>query len=235
MSDRFLMSYFPKRLKWIRVAATLILLASSFISSRAADRAKSDSAGIESSASIPPDCDKPELLVNGRPSMSPAGADLAFGFSINKHEFKVGDPIELHVWVDNRGDKPAEVLTCSDLGIFKARGFNLFEADGRRVLNPQDAKLVEECKTDPRRANFLRGGWDCTRNLMITIPAHTCVTRDGYDFTTVPNPGYDLPPGEYTLRPRSKWKVAYDDICEPRAGEPIRREPGDITFTVTQP
>jgi hypothetical protein len=185
-------------------------------------------------AQIPKDCDKPELLVNGRPSMVPVGANLAFGVSMTEHEFKTGDPIKLHVRVDNSGDEPVGVLTCLDLERFKAQGFDLFDQNGHQLLNRQDAKVAEECKTNPRGANFHRGVWICNRNFPITIPAHTCVTRDDYDFTTVLASGYDLPPGEYTLRLRTNWRIA-DDLCEQHSGEPVHLRAGEITFSVIQP
>lgn len=79
----------------------------------------------------------------------------------------------------------------------------------------------------------MRGIWSCTRNLEITIPAHTCITRDDYDFTADLASEYNLPPGEYTLRLRTNWKDMAD-LCEQKSGEPIGLKPGDLTFSMTQ-
>ncbi len=184
-------------------------------------------------APVPADCDQPELMANGRPSMVTVEPSLAFGFSMKENEFKPEDRIKLHVWVDNSGNVPAGVLTCSDLKLFKEQGFHLFDAHGHRLLSRFDAKLAEECKTNPLRANRRRGGLECTRNLETPIPPHTCVTRDDYDFTTDLD-RYDLPPGIYTLRPRTNWKFA-EDLCAPESSERLRKWPGDILFSVIQP
>ena len=214
-----------KRRVWI---ACVILCATGAGQTRAYDKV-----GTNPATSIPPECDKPELLVNGRPSMMPMRANLAFGFSVAEHQFKTGDPIKLHVWVNNSGDDPVGVMTCDDLDRIKAQGFDLFDANGRRLLNRQDAKVAQECKTNPRGANFHRGVWICTRNFPITIPAHTCVTRDDYDFATDLAGGYDLPPDKYTLRLRTNWKVV-EDLCRQQSGDPISPQLGDINFSVAQ-
>lgn len=166
--------------------------------------------------------------------MIPIRANLAFGISVAEHKFKTGDPIKLHVWVDNSSDDPVGVMTCEDLDRFKAQGFDLLDANGRRLLNRQDAKAAEECKTNPREANFHRGVWICNRNFPITIPAHTCVTRNDYDFVTDLASGYDLPPGKYILRLRTNWN-AVEEVCRQPSDQPIQPKPGDINISVIQP
>jgi hypothetical protein len=195
--------------------------------------AKVNSADADPTISIPPDCEKPELLTNGHPVILQSGGSLSLGLSIMQHEFNAGDAIKLHVWVDNTGDAPAGVMTCMTLDRFKAQGFDIFDAYGHRVLSNHEAKQQEMCRTDPRLAG--RGlGWMCTRNFPIMIPAHTCVTRDDYDFMTILDRDYELPPGAYTLRLRTDWEKA-NDVCEPQKKETLSRQPGDITFTVNQP
>ena len=195
--------------------------------------AKAHPADADPTVSIPPDCDKPELLTNGHPVIWQSGGSLSFGFSIMQHEFNAGDAIKLHVWIDNTGDAPAGVMTCMTLDRFKAQGFDIVDAYGHRVLSKDEAKRQDMCTANPRLAG--RGlGWDCTRNFPIMIPAHTCVTRDDYDFMTVLNGHYDLPPGAYTLRLRADWEKA-NDVCEPQNKETLSRQPGGITFSVVQP
>ena len=181
---------------------------------------------------IPRDCDKPELLTRGRPMMIPMGKDLSFGLSLAQHEFKAGEDITLHVWVDNTGNEKAGVWTCMGLDYFKANGFDLYDAFGHRVLRRDEAKRQEKCSTDPHVASH-ELGWSCARNFPIYIPAHTCVTRDEYDFTTGLTAAYDLPPGEYTVLPHQGEP---EDLCRPQKGGLIRAEPGkDLTFSVIQP
>jgi hypothetical protein len=184
---------------------------------------------------IPQDCNKPELLSRGRPIMIPKGKDLAFGLSLAKHDFTVGEKITLHIWVDNTGDTPAGVMTCMGLDHFKANGFNIYDAYGHRLLRRNEAKIQEGCKTNPTHSRFW-GGWSCTRNFPITIPAHSCVNGDDYDFTTLLTDSYDLPPGEYTVRSRKdEWHDPVD-VCKPQDELPFHPEPGkELTFSVIQP
>lgn len=231
-----------KRTVWI---ACVLMCATGVCQSKANDKV-----GSNSITPIPSDCDKPELLVNGRPSMMRVGANLPFGplsvtkqevkalaigLSVTKREFKAGDPIKLHVWVANSGDDSIGVMTCSDLGLFKTQGFDIFDAHDHRLLTRRDVKVAEECNTDLRRANYAHERLGiCGRNFPITIPAHTCVTRDDYDFTTDLASEYDLPPGEYTLHLRTNWKIT-EDLCERQSDNPIHPVLGDITFSVTRP
>jgi hypothetical protein len=196
--------------------------------------AKTHPAISDPTTQIPQDCDKPELLSKGRPMMIPMGKDLAFGLSLANHDFKAGEDITLHVWVDNTGNEKAGVMTCIGLDFFKATGFDLYDAYGHRVLSRDEAKMQKECNANPEHDKIvIRGGGCCTRNLPIYIPAHTCVTNDEYDFTTSLTAAYDLPPGEYTVRPHQGER---EDLCKPQKEQPFRAEPGkDLTFSVAQP
>lgn len=195
--------------------------------------AKTHLAYADPSTPIPSDCNKPELLANGHPYIVQSAGGLSLGFSIMQHEYIAGDPIKLHVWVDNAGGTPAGVMTCMTLDLFKAQGFELFDAFGHRVLNKDQAKRQEMCATNPRMADR-SFGWSCTRNFPIMIPAHTCITRDDFDFVTVLNGNYDLPPGTYTLRRHTALGRALD-VCEPPGKEMRDRQSGDIIFSVMQP
>jgi hypothetical protein len=194
--------------------------------------AKTHPASSDPTTTIPRDCNKPELLSMGRPMMMPMDRDLAFGLSMAQHEFKAGEDITLHVWVDNTSNAPAGVMTCMGLDYFKATGFNLYDAYGHRVLRRYEAKRHEQCKTNPDLASH-ELGLSCTRNFPINIPPHTCITNDEYDFTTGLTADYDLPPGEYTVRPRHGQS---ENLCNPQQEQPVHAVPGeDLTFSVVQP
>ena len=62
--------------------------------------------------------------------------------------------MSLYVWVDNPSDVPIFVMTCMDLDHFKARGFDLFDAYGHRVLRKYEVKIQERCKTNPDVASL---------------------------------------------------------------------------------
>jgi len=195
--------------------------------------AQTHPASSDPSAPVPPDCNKPELLSKGRPVMLPMGKDLAFGLSLSNHEFSAGDPITLHIWVDNTSGASVGVMTCMGLDYFKTTGFDLYDSYGHRILRRAEAKALEQCKADPLLVQI--GGWSCTRNFPINIPAKTCVTRDDYDFTASLTDEYDLPPGKYTLQPHHNNGLG-EDACKPPEELPFHPAPGaDLTFSVTQP
>lgn len=162
-------------------------------------------------------------------------SDLAFGLSLAKHEFKAGEDVLLHIWVDNTTDAQAAVMTCMGLDRFKANGFDLYDAYGHRLLRKNDVKAKEDCDDDPDKPLRIRG-WICSRNFPIFIAAHTCVNGDDYDFATGLTAAYDLPPGQYTVRLRQIGWQEPADACKPQKEEPFHPEPGkDLIFSVVQP
>lgn len=176
--------------------------------------------------SLFPDCDKPDLLAHGRPMMMFVGPHLGMGISVGKDTFKAGEPIKLNVWVDNQADTPVGVMTCETLDLFQSRGFEIFDAEGHRILSREDAGV---CSSDPAPPDV----WVCHRNFPISIPAHTCVTRDDYDFSINLAAGYDLPPADYTLRLQPAWKqMRMRDVCKADDQSKFNRQLGDLTFTV---
>jgi hypothetical protein len=196
--------------------------------------AKTHPPSADPTTPIPPDCDKPELLSKGRPMMVQEGKVSPYGLSLAQHEFKAGKKITLHIWIDNTSNTRTGVMSCEGLDYFKATGFDLYDAYGHRVLRRNEAKMQKKYKEDSDQARFF-GGLVCTRNFPIYIPAHTCVTGDDYDFTTELTADYDLPPGEYTVRPRQD-ECAPEDACKPLPEQPFHPEPGkDLTFSVVQP
>jgi|GEM_PF-4828157 len=103
-------------------------------------------------ASTPSDCEKKDLLINGNPVMIRIHEDVAIGLSLAKHEFKAGNQIKLHIWVDNSGDTPADVWTCPDLDHFKALGFGLFDRSGQRILS--SVGMLSNCRKAFVRSEF---------------------------------------------------------------------------------
>lgn len=184
---------------------------------------------------VPSDCDKPDLLVLGRPSMIPSTGAVKWGLSLASPTFVKGEPIPLHLWLDNSSDDPASVMTCGDLDYFKARGFDLYDAYGHRVLRKREAALREKCSKEPNIA-AMESGWGCTRNFPIQIPANTCLNGDNYDFTAQLQRDYDLPPGEYSVHVRTGATGSPLDLCSMHEDAPFAVTPGkDLTFDVVQP
>jgi hypothetical protein len=190
-----------------------------------------------------PDCDKPELQVYGHPATMQSGTGITYGLSMTKHEYVEGEPVSLHLWVDNTSDRKIGVMTCAGLEYFKDRGFDVYDAYGHRLLGTFEKSALdkfpglsreEACRTDKGRF-FLDGQmWACTRNFPIYIPAHTCVTRDDGDFTAGVSGRFDLPPGEYTIRPRNNPDGG--NLCSDKLQKLWNgAETEHITFSVSQP
>ena len=159
---------------------------------------------------------------------------LAFGFSLPKHDFKVGEPIVLYIWVDNLSDAQASVMTCSDLGYFEHRRIGIYDASGHRVLDQFETKIQEKCETKPFVAEAM-SQWRCLRNIAIHVPARTCVNGDSSDFTSVLTVDRDLPPGDYTVRLRTDARTAME-VCRPEDKAPVPPEPGTaVSFSVVKP
>ncbi len=189
----------------------------------------------EPASPLPADCDKPELLARGRPSMIPSTGAIAWGLSLASHTFIKGEPIPLNLWLENSSNDPASVMTCMNLDYFKAQGFDLYDAYGHRVLRKGEAMLREKCAHDPNAAR-INMGWTCARNFPIQIPAHTCVNGESYDFTAQLERDYDLPPGEYTVHVRTSPNEPPGNFCDTHQDVPFAVSPRkDLTFDVVQP
>ena len=177
---------------------------------------------------VPQECNKPELLENGRPVWVEMGAGLKLGASFAQEEFRAGDPIKLHIWVVNTGDASSGVTTCGDLELFRARGFDLFDSSGRVFPSHDEQATTALCSSQRRIAQ--RQVWSCLKNPMLPVPAHSCMTRDDGDFAMDLNLYNSLPPGKYTLRLRPDWRRA-KDLCN-LAIEELKADPADLQFVV---
>ena len=165
--------------------------------------------------------------------MIPWRNGLALGISLTRQEFKAGEPIVMHIWVDNAGNASSEIFTCSDLDKFKANGFGLFGDDEHKLLSHSESRTQSECKVDPGHVRIVQA--PCKRDMVLEIPAHTCVNGDGYDYTTILTESYDLPVGEYTIRPLQQLSGVAEDMCKPDYESPPPMPSGaSLSFTVTQ-
>jgi len=179
----------------------------------------------------PPDCNKPELLAMGQPHMTSLWQQLQIGLSIASRNFVAGQEVPLHIWLDNTSNETVSVMSCSGLDYFKAYGFDLYDGYGHRVLRKREIKQKEQCKTNPHLTDI----WVCSMNVLIPIPAHSCVTGSGYLYTAMLSELYDLPPGEYTVHPHEYQQIA-EDLCKAgQEAKPFQRNSADITFSINQP
>ncbi len=76
------------------------------------------------------------------------------------------------------------------------------------------------------------GVLDCDWNSLLSIPAHTCITRyKNYDFAKTLTDFYDLPPGQYAIRLNKDWSAGLN-VCSREDPEQFHKRPGDLTFIV---
>ena len=144
----------------------------------------------------------------GHPMMLDPEGGLQFGLSAGPEKMIYGNPVMLHLWIDNPTDEQSSVMTCMTLDFFWANAFDLYDAYGHRLVKKIEQENGRQKTTSPSGGPYRAclGGWDCTRNFPIPIPAHTCVnagTYPGYDFNRDLSVSYDLPPGTYYVVPRT--------------------------------
>lgn len=212
--------------------ALVLLVAVVFQHSACAQNLHNPASPRNAALRIPADCNRPSLLANGYPIMTSLRDGLTIGVSLAQHEFKAGDPIKLHIWVDNASGAPAGVFSCFDLEPFKRVGFQIFSQNGKRILSRGELDDRKECSTHSESVSGWGGPAACARNIMFTIPARTCITRDDYDFATEITSSYELPPDEYLIRLRTNWSSGID-LCRPGIKTEFRALQKDLRFTVT--
>jgi hypothetical protein len=183
------------------------------------------SSDAASKASIPSECNKPELLAHGQPHSIEGTHAPEYALSMEKQRFVGDEAIPLYLWTINSSDKVIKLGGCTEPAYLKAGGFVLYDGYGHRVLNKRQIASDKQCKGDPS------GYYDplvCTATFSWSLPAHTCLSSP-IDLAKT----YELPPGEYTISTRDPG----DTVSCPRRGEgPFKPNPAtDITFKVLQP
>ena len=83
---------------------------------------------------------------------------------ISTRRVKSTEPVLALLWLYNSSDKPASVMTCMGIDYFWARGVDVLESGGHRVLRRRE----QEMRMNPKIPDM----WFCTRNFSINIPGH---------------------------------------------------------------
>lgn len=181
--------------------------------------------GTVSKASIPLECNKPELLAHGQPHPMEGTHDPEYALSMVQHEFVRDEPITFYQWMINSSDRAITVGGCGVRSAQVGTDFVLYDAYGHRVLNRRQVASEQKCKEPGAETLDLPM---CTATVLFTVPAHTC-TSTLRDLTQM----YEVPPGEYTISPR----VPGDSpSCPQKSDGTYKRNPAtDITFNVLQP
>ncbi|MBV9181931.1 MAG: hypothetical protein JO356_11525 [Acidobacteria bacterium] len=148
---------------------------------------------------VPVECTKEISEDTGRPTMFPS---QGITWGVSTRPVRSTEPALALLWLLNSSDQPASVMTCMSIDYFWARGVNIFDRGGHRVLSRREQKM----KRSPESPDF----WMCTRNFAISIPAHACMhgtfSSPAYDFSRDLRMYYELPPGRYFLLPAGKAK-----------------------------
>jgi hypothetical protein len=175
---------------------------------------------------VPTECDKPELLVNGRPRMIEGTHNPEYGLSMVKREFVKDESIPIYVWMNNSSNDDLRTAACGWRPYFMVGGFVLYDAYGHRVLDKNQIALEMQCRVDPA-GNFTSPAVTLCVQLS-SFPAHTC-TSNRVDLTM----SYELPPGEYFLSTRDPGDAG---SCPHQSNKPFQPNPStDISFEVLQP
>lgn len=158
---------------------------------------------------VPAQCPRDDFSKLGRPVMLQPSGGLRFGLSVSTEKIPLGQPVTLHLWIDNPTDKEASVATCTTLDFFWAEQFDLYDAYGHRVVKKRELQQRKKPVLAPPGGpnQDCTGFWECFRNFAIAIPAHTCLNGKAeqlqYDLNRNLLEYYDLPPGVYYVVPRT--------------------------------
>jgi hypothetical protein len=160
---------------------------------------------------LPKQCAAADFTKLGRPVIIEQGKEMAFGLSVLPATILSGEPVPLHLWIDNPTDREASVMTCSTLDFFWAEGFDVYDAYGHRLLKKNELKNLQTPGLPSNQVpnKDCRGGWGCGRNFAIPIPPRTCANGNAYqlpyDFNRNLADYYDLSPGVYYIVPAAPF------------------------------
>jgi hypothetical protein len=173
-------------------------------------------------AELPKQCATQDFSQLGRPVIVEQNEGMAFGLSISPVSIRDGDPVPLHLWIDNQSNTESNVMTCSTLDSFWALAFDVYDANGHRLLKKNAQKRRQDLETlsHDQPDTECMGGWVCSRNFAIPIPPHTCANGSAYqlpyDFNRNLADSYDLPPGVYYIVPSAKFDARSCRATVPR-------------------
>jgi hypothetical protein len=169
---------------------------------------------------LPKQCAAADFTKLGRPIIVKQDNDLTFALSVLPATIPSGEPIPLHLWIDNSSDREASVMTCSTLDFFWANGFDVYDAYGHRLLKKNELKNRQTLGLPSNQApnTDCLGMRGCGREFAIPIPPHTCTNESAYqpayDFTRNLGDSYDLSPGIYYIVPAAPFD---QNACRPSA------------------
>jgi hypothetical protein len=153
---------------------------------------------------LPKKCEEEVSPDTGRPVMLPSKNGVVWGLSTNPVHY--GEPISVLLWLNNPTDEPQSVMTCGGIDYFWARGIDIFDSAGHRVLTRAEEKRKTAISQNPEQIPLpsrLEDTWMCDRNFPITIPPHACMhgtfSSLPYDFSRDLRTYYELPPGRYYI------------------------------------
>jgi hypothetical protein len=132
----------------------------------------------------------------GQPLMFTRGS-LTWGLSTKPAAY--GQKLLVLLWIYNPTEEPLPVLTCSDIDHFWAREIEVVDAAGKSIVSLD----AEKRRRDRDAGNFSPEVWSCARNVLFTVPPHTCLhgtfSKPEYDFARDLTKYYSLQPGQYSL------------------------------------
>jgi hypothetical protein len=135
-------------------------------------------------------------LDTGQPVMFIRGP-LTWGLSTKSVAY--GQKLLVLLWIYNPSEEPLPVLTCSDLDHFRAREIEVLDSAGKHIPSLEEEKR----RRDQDAGHFSPAVWSCARNVLFTVPPHTCLhgtfSKPEYDFARDLNKYYPLRPGLYSL------------------------------------
>jgi hypothetical protein len=150
-----------------------------------------------------PICDPNGILDAGKPLLFPPRSGVAFGVSLPKRSFLLGEPVPAYIWIDNEGNKDYVDSTCDMLSGWDVA---VWDQSGKRLQSGAEQQPTTN------------GIGNCDSNASWSVAPHSCKRVAVRPLEHI----FELAPGAYRLGelPRPPLMEAGEQDTTPRPAPP---------------
>jgi hypothetical protein len=115
----------------------------------------------------------------GTPLFFPPRKDIAYGISMKRSVFLLGERVPVYVWIDNHGSTAFRAGSCD---MFSNWNVAVWNSSEHRLLSTAEQRHIVE-------------GESCDSNVLIEVKPHSCLKLNEIDAAF----SYPLVPGQYRI------------------------------------